>query len=307
MINIFNLNQMKLNPTQITIDISGLCNAKCPFCLRQMTDNVPKELMDKGTFYNIIEQVKKIKSIKTVSLSAYGEAMMHPDFDEFIDYLHKEKYKILIITNMSLANQHFEALLKTHFIIMSIEGYDKETYETFRRGLSFEKVYYNMVHFDKIVHQERLNHRHTPSRMANCLLNAKTNIEKYKQTWQDLTDVIKLNNMVNPISWNSDEIRFCNMINSDLSGIIACNVLSENKTICSEPFKTIVIHPNGRLALCCNDANCSLDFGDYKNIKKSFYHNKNLNRIRKELLQNKVVICKNCKNNIIINNNEENR
>jgi len=297
--NIFNFNSLKPSPSQITIDISGLCNAKCPFCLRQMTDNVPTGLMPKDMFYEIMEQVQRIKSIKTVSLSAYGEAMMHPDFDEFVDYLYDKKYKILVISNMSLANKHFEALLKTHFIIMSIEGYDRETYENFRQGLSFDSVYYNIAQFDKIIREERQNHRHTPSRMANCLLNTKTDIEKYKQTWQELTDVIKVNNMVNPISWNSDENRFCNMKNSCLSDIITDIDDDGKRAVCCEPFKTIVVHPNGKLALCCNDANCSLDFGNYKDIKKSFFHNKNLNKIRKELLKKDVFICKNCKSGII--------
>lgn len=293
------LNLFKIKPNQITIDISGCCNAHCPFCLRQMTQDVPSGLMPKEMFYEIMKQVRKIKSIKIVSLSAYGEAMLHPDFDEFVNYLYELNYKILVITNMSLANKHFESLLKTHFIIMSVEGYDKTTYEKSREGLSFEQVEYNIEQFDKIIKEERLNKHHTPERMINCLLNTDTEIEKYNQKWQNLVDIVRVNYMVNPISWDKENNKFTNISNSP-NIILEANEKSE-RIICKEPFKTIVVHPNGDLALCCNDANSKLDFGNYKNIKKSFLFNKNLNKIRKELLSKNPVICEKCTNNIIIN------
>lgn len=106
--------------------------------------------------------------------------------------------------------------------------------------------------------------------------------------------------MVSPISWNKISKKFDNLENVNLQEEIINKNEKNEMIICKEPFKTIVVHPNGKLALCCNDANCAFDFGDYKEIKKSFYKNKNLNMIRKELLDKKPFICENCTTNIIM-------
>ncbi|MBR6163870.1 radical SAM protein [bacterium] len=292
-------NRLKIKPLQLTLDISGECNAKCPFCLRQSGESVPEGFMKKEVFYEAVEQAKKIKSIKTISLSAYGEALLHPDFDEFVDYLSELKYKILVITNMSLANKHYSSLLKTDYLMMSIEGYDRETYEKYRRGLDFAQVEHNIIQFDKMVRELRAEKEHTPSRMINCLITKKTEADKFNRQWKPYTDLITTNLMVRPISWDNTKGLFFKA-NHEFKGEIIEKDEGEKRLICTEPFRTIVMHPNGRLALCCNDANCSLDFGDYKNIKKAFFDNKNLNKIRKELLENTCSVCKNCTTNIII-------
>ncbi len=304
--NLFRPNPQKILPTQITIDISGVCNANCSFCLRQLTDDVPTSFMAREMFYEIMKQVRKIQSIKVISLSAYGEALLHPNFDEFVEYLHKLKYRILVITNMSVVNKHYESLLKTHFLIMSVEGHNKETYEKYRKGLNFGQVEHNIIEFDKIVREARLYKEHTPSRMINCLLTKGTNLNKFKEKWAQYTDIIKINYMVNPISWNQTSKKFDNLENADLEEEIINKNNRSERTMCKEPFKTIVVHPNGKLALCCNDANCSFDFGSYKEIKKSFYYNKNLNMIRKELLDRTPFICENCSVNVMMEDSLKN-
>ncbi len=288
---------MKIEPVQITIDICGKCNAECLFCLRNLGKDVPQGIMKKEVFYEIMRQVKEIKTIRIISLSAYGEAMLHPDFDEFVSYLNKLKYNILVITNMSLADSHYDSLLKLSHIIYSIEGYDKETYEKYRKNIDFNKVLQNIKDFDILVKQQRAKEQKTPTRLINCTCDKNTKINLFIEKWKNYTDSIVFNPIVRPISWNEQNKIFENVQVDGLEEILfECNK-EATREICTQPFKTIVIHPDGTLALCCNDANCKMDFGNYKDIK-SYFNNENFSKIRKELLANKPVICKNCTVNI---------
>ena len=284
-----------VNPIQITIDISGSCNAKCPFCLRQLSKNVQNGFMRKEIFYNIIDQVKKIESIKVIALSAYGEPLLHPDFDEFVEYLSSLNYNILVITNMSLAHKHFDSLLKLTHIIYSIEGHDKQSYEKFRKNLEFDSVFKNIKEFDKLVNEKRKNRQLTPSRMINFVLTKKSKIIDFYNLWREYVDLLTFNMMVNPLIWNDKLKIFQNAVISEFENDIIQKPDNKWKNGCIQPFTTIVVRPDGKLALCCNDADSNIDFGDYRDIKGSFFENENFKSIRGELAKRRPVVCQNCK------------
>ena len=92
MINIFRLIKNKLQetkkyeirPNTVIIDISNRCNASCPFCSRHLYEVKRNNLMSKEMFYEIMAEVKKIKKVKNICLAAWGEPMLHPNFDEFV-------------------------------------------------------------------------------------------------------------------------------------------------------------------------------------------------------------------------------
>ncbi|MBQ8887744.1 MAG: radical SAM protein [Candidatus Gastranaerophilales bacterium] len=284
----------KVEPVQVIIDISGYCNAKCPFCIRQLSECKSQMFMKKEIFYEIIKQIKQIKSIKVISLSAYGEPLLHPDFDEFVHYLRKLKYNVLVTTNMSLAHKHFDSLLELTHIMFSVEGWDKESYEKYRQNLCFEKVYSNIKEFDKLVNERRLRRRHTPSRTINFLLTKKSKIKKFLSLWQPYSDLIHFGLMKNPLVWNNRTMKFETVESSLLKDEIIPLLNKNNTNSCIQPFNVISINPNGDVKLCCNDSNCNFDFGSYKNIKKSFFSNKFFNTIRQELARKKIYICENC-------------
>ena len=148
-------NKYEVKPVSVTIDISNRCNAACPFCNRQLSDLKRNNFMSEEMFYEIVKEVKKIKSVKNIVLAAFGEPMLHPKFDEFVDFLVKNKYRVGFPTNMSLADKHFDSMLKASHIMMSVEGWDKKSYDESRKNLNFETTYNNIVKFSEIVEKQK--------------------------------------------------------------------------------------------------------------------------------------------------------
>lgn len=287
-------------PSQITIEISGNCNAKCPFCPRQVFEMDLKGFMPKEIFYNIIKQIKQIPTIKTVSLAALGEPLLHPNFDEFVEYLTKLNYEVMFPTNMSLAHKHFHTLLKAKRIIYSIEGHDKESYEKLRRNLNFEQVYKNVKVLDELIKEKRSKEEHSPARLLNFIITKNSEIKTHIELWGDYVDAINIRPIGHPLKWDKNLKTFIPIEIEQMQDEIFPKVEKTEKTKCTQPFELIVIRPDGKLSLCCCDTGCDLDFGDYRNLKKSFFKNKNLNKVREEFRKNNIEICKNCTENFVV-------
>ena len=284
-------------PTQISIDISNFCNAACPFCQRQISTKKLTGFMSKEIFYDILEQVKQIKSIKNFVLACYGEPLMHPDFDEFVDILKSNGYGVSFPTNFSLAHKHFNSLLKVDNIMISIEGHDKENYERLRKNLNFETTLNNLKEFDKLIKERREKGLPTPSREINFIINKKSKIKEFIECYQDYTDLIVVRPMVELFEWDDKTQNIKTLKNESFHKDLFELTHKLKKNPCTMPSYNIFVRPDGKLFLCCSDYDIGLDFGDYKNLLNNWRKNKNLNKIRKALINNKESICSNCFSN----------
>lgn len=278
----------------VCIDISNFCNSACPFCSRTMSEHKLSGFMKKEMFYDIMHQLEKIKTVQTISLGAWGEPMMHPDFDEFVDYIKQKGYHLLMPSNFSLAAKHFDALLKFDEITFSIEGHDKESYEFLRKNLNFETTYNNVVEFDRLVKEHRQKGLPTPTRTINYILSKKSDVKKFIALWEPYVDKINIGRIGGGMAWDNKNKQIEILSNNELSDIMLPVKRMEGKKYCAHPFCFSAIKPNGKIALCCSDYNFDLNLGDYKNIAKNFQKNRTLNKIRKEFEKGKLDICKNC-------------
>lgn len=285
---------------RVTIDISNECNALCPFCNRQVVPEHPlKGLMKKEVFYNIMNQIEQIPSVSEINLMAYGEPMLHPCFDEFVNYIKSKNYELSFATNLSVAEKHFESMLKADNLMFSIEGHDKESYEKSRIRLIFERTYSNIVEFDKLVRKRRDENQHTPKREINYLVDKQSKVSEFIDLWGDFVDEIGIRPIFAPLQWNGS------MFVQRTPISLKDNLLPLNKPIknmfCSQPFSSLNIRANGKLALCCSDYDCDLNFGNWENLNNSFVNNENYQKVRSELRNNKLKICKGCFQNFEVN------
>jgi len=281
-------------PCCVTIDISNICNASCPFCTRQISSHKSEGFMSKEMFYNILEQIKKIKTIRHVYLASWGEPLMHPNIDEFIDVLKSDGYHVSFPTNFSLAHKHFDTLLKVDHIMISIEGHDKESYEFLRKNLNFETTLNNLKEFNKLFEERKSKGLSVPNREINFLINKKSKIKEFINCYQDYVDVISIRPMFESFIWDSENKRIKIAKNEKMHDDIFKLNKHNKKEICTMPMNTIFIRPNGKLFLCCSDFDIDVDFGDYKDLLNNWKNNINLKKIRKELKENKVKFCASC-------------
>jgi organic radical activating enzyme len=275
-------------PRSACIDISNNCNAACPFCARQVSGNPKNGLMAPQMFESVVEQLSQIKSVKHIVLAAWGEPLLHPHFDAYLDLLHSQGYTVGFPTNFSLAHKHFDSLLKAQQIMLSIEGHDKESYEKKRVGLSFDKVHANVAEFDQRVKLARSKGRHTPVREINCLLQPDLQIDAFMETWLDLVDIVRIGPTLPVLVWNNRLGCF------EAKNPILPLSRPVPRMYCSQPFTRLTIRANGKLALCCTDYDSALNFGNTERLQDAFFQNPNLNRVRDEFRNKNLEVCKNC-------------
>lgn len=72
-------------PREIQIEITNRCNLDCDMCPRLSLLKVPEIDMSSETFQSILDSLKQPRSI---TLTGWGEPLMHPQFFSFVDDIH---------------------------------------------------------------------------------------------------------------------------------------------------------------------------------------------------------------------------
>lgn len=85
---------------RVYLEITNSCNLNCPFCTNQ-----------KGNRYLSIEEIKDyLSQIKPfcnyIYLHILGEPLLHPNFNEILEYLDQNNFKLQLVTNGTLLNKY---------------------------------------------------------------------------------------------------------------------------------------------------------------------------------------------------------
>lgn len=135
-------------PSAITVEIMDTCNLKCRHCHLQFQPNTKRGFMAYDLFKEIIDRIsplfKKVNRLNFASI----EALFHPRIFDMFDLIRKynENINIYINTNgMLLDNSCVDNLLKRKIydIHISLDGCKKETVESFKTGVDFNRVIRN--------------------------------------------------------------------------------------------------------------------------------------------------------------------
>jgi MoaA/NifB/PqqE/SkfB family radical SAM enzyme len=133
-------------PEELSIETINLCNAKCTICAHPDMKR-PKGKMQTDLVFSLIDQAGRGK-VKKLYLSGFGEPLLDNRLPDFVDYARDRGIgSISIVTNgylltATLAADLIEAGLSE--IIISTDGFTKETYEKIRIGLEFERLVENI-------------------------------------------------------------------------------------------------------------------------------------------------------------------
>jgi len=112
------------------------CNLACRHCWispKYKNAGVAGEYLPLDLFLSIIEQAAPL-GLTTVKLTG-GEPLLHPQFDEILEYMRKSDYRLTIETNGTLINGENAALIAScnrSFVSVSLDGIDPETHEWVR-------------------------------------------------------------------------------------------------------------------------------------------------------------------------------
>jgi len=135
---------LKSYPQKLFVEISRNCNLRCPMCENKNIKNNKKYNMDFTLFKKVADEL--FPYAKDIDLRGFGESIIHPEFEKFVDYALKFDSSFGLITNLTIKNNKlWEKLVKNNFWLgISFDGATKETFEKIRKGSKFENVLHNL-------------------------------------------------------------------------------------------------------------------------------------------------------------------
>jgi len=139
---------------KIYIELSSLCNFCCPMCFNN-TFTEKMGVMSFQTLKEIKKQILTLPNLKEIILGGIGEPLIHPELDEVVAYIKKNKIRVTLNTNGALLKKHLDFLLNINIdrIILSCE-----TDDTQHNNANFLKENLDIItkHNDKIAMKTKI-------------------------------------------------------------------------------------------------------------------------------------------------------
>ena len=236
--------QGKLVNSEVRIENTTLCNAKCAICPR---DKLTRPLMTMGLtkFINLVDQCVDLGA-KSVSIFGYGEPLMDFGLADKVSYCTTLGLDTFVTTNVDLLDHSrtfelLEAGLK--HIRFSVHGLFSKTYSKVHGGISFIEVIRNAFNFI-IVNKKRFSSQCKVSVSVIPMNNER--VEDIVDFWEDNVDWLEI---WKPHNW------------ADAKDFRA--LTKERKVTCGRPFNgPIQINSDGTIMACCMDFDGKLKLGD---------------------------------------------
>ena len=90
---------------RVYLEITNSCNLNCPFC----TNEKGNRFLDINDIKNYLDQIKPYCDY--VYLHILGEPLLHPNFNEILDYLDEKQFNLQLVTNGTLLNRYKDILI----------------------------------------------------------------------------------------------------------------------------------------------------------------------------------------------------
>lgn len=268
-----------LRPRVLAIELTNRCNADCTYCGRKYLEKIFPDMS-----LELYKKIIRFPSIREVVFAFWGEPLLYPHIIEAVSYAKELSKKVVLYTNASLLNEEISNMLlkaKTDEIRFSVDGWNKETYEKIRVGLSWDEVFSNIDRF-RILKMEGGYQTKTMARV--CITKGNENqTNNIRAFWRKMVDEISLVPEVPVVIPPKSEKEKWVSIGKPIK--------------CMRPFQIISVRSNGDVVLCCMD-NVGYVMG---NLNESSvleaYNSTSYNKIRKSLREgrNFPSICKACK------------
>jgi len=140
--------KIKYMPYRLWIEPTSLCNLKCIMCPNKSLPRDQKGMMDVELFKKVIDEAKDF--VHDVNIHHRGEALLHRNLYDMIRYAKNRGMILKLHTNATCLDEyHARNILESNldYISFSFDGLDRETYEKYRAGASYDKTIENILGF----------------------------------------------------------------------------------------------------------------------------------------------------------------
>lgn len=160
----FRISAVHSFPVYLKIEPTPLCQLRCPSC--RHGSSLYNKQFQKGMQITL-EQFKQIvnplsPTLLGISLSNYGEPLLHRDIISLIEYAHRRNIAVSFPTNLSLklSKDWMEELVNSGLdsFLVSLDGATEETYNKYRVGGNFSLILQNVKAISEIKRKLKLNH-----------------------------------------------------------------------------------------------------------------------------------------------------
>lgn len=273
----------------LMIEPTNRCNLSCVMCPQAGKLSRKKGFMDFSLFKRIIDEASEF--VKTAQLFHSGESFLHPRIFDMIHYTASHSMYSLINTNGTLIDKKkAKAILDSglNSISFSFDSFHKATYESIRKGASFNKTLRNIEYFLNLKAQHRQKY---PLSIIEII--------DMKATRPYLKSFIKQAKVM-----GFDEVRiwkFHNWTNNDIISERHSPFSKKTNAYypCEYPFFQMSIYWDGTVVPCCLDYNGSYPLGTLSKTTtlKSIWNNDRSQHLRNSMrtrTTSKTKLCKNC-------------
>jgi len=289
------------NPFALSIEPTTSCNLRCPECpsgLRSFTR--PTGMLEVELFQKALDDCSK--DLIYLILYFQGEPYLHPNFHNMVYLAKSRKLYVATSTNAHyLTDEHARATVESGLdrLIISLDGTDQSTYESYRIGGKIEKVLEgtkNIIKWRKKLKADK------PFVVFQFLVTAKNEhqIPEVKaladeigvdDVWFKTAQVYEYENGHELIPVDSKYSRY----RQRRDGKWELKNKFENR--CWKMWHSAVITWDGKVVPCCFDKDASHEMGNIRDIEFiKIWQSKKYNQFRAKLLNNRssIEMCKNC-------------
>ena len=143
------VDQMKLRPYELHLELTNICNARCIFCPYQYQQR-PHQTMDDKVFHKAVQDYCAIQGGSVALTPVVGDALIDPKFLERVQYIRSQPEidRIFLTTNCILLDKFgVDNVLDAGIasVNISTSGFDEEDYERVYRSKSYQRMKENVT------------------------------------------------------------------------------------------------------------------------------------------------------------------
>lgn len=274
------------------IELTNVCNLKCPMCPQPYDMKRPKNYMSVELFGEIMNQLK-FYQLPNTGLHHFGEVLLHKNLEEIFKLIpNYSMSKMGFSTNAALlTKEKSELILKSNidWLLMDFDTFDATLFEQYRPGTTMQIVHDNIVNFLEL--KKKYNSNIDASVQMISMKGNESEVEKFKKYWLG-KGASKVNVQKFIVHDDSLEEKYDDFTPEDIN-----NKLTRKGT-CQYPWLNVVITWDGKIVPCCRDYDASIVLGDMKkNSLEDIWKSSEYKEFREAHINKKFEnyeACKNC-------------
>ncbi len=206
----------RYQPTALQIEVTTACNLNCEMCEHTFMKEIGRHLK-LNEFKKIVDENP---NVQVLNLTGMGEGLLNPEFMEMIEYAKSKGIYVWFNDNFTLmTKEKAERILNAgvNFIVLSLDGATKKTYEKIRNGANFDLVTENFLELKEMRDKKGLNK-----------LKLGINMVVLKENYFEIEKIVRLAKKL-----GADNLMFVSIVMSDNTGKLSLWNLNPKEI---EPF-----------------------------------------------------------------------